>query len=255
MGTVTKALELLNIMANSPAPLGLTALASKAQYDKATTRRMLIELLANGFVEQDTESRSYGLGPALQSLGKLRESRFPLVKTVQPFVKALAKKTEEMVHATEYGNGFLYSISVEESTKANRISLELGQKLPLHATASGIAFLAASTDSFIETVLKKPLATFTPQTTIDKKSLIKSIIETSARGYSISNQTFDEGVHSVAAAYYSASGKPLGTIAIAMPTLRATPKMISANGKLVSRAVTEISASLGFNKSHLRSAS
>ena len=255
MGTVTKALELLNIVANSHAPLGLTALANKAQYDKATTRRMLLELLANGFVEQDSESRNYGLGPALQSLGKLRESRFPLVKTVQPFVRALAKQTEEMVHATEYGNGFLYSISVEESTKANRISLELGQKLPLHATASGIAFLAASTDSFIDAVLKKPLASFTPLTTTDKKSLMKSIVETSARGYSISNQTFDEGVHSVAAAYFSARGKPLGTIAIAMPTLRATPKMIAANGKLVSRAVTDISASLGFNKLHLRNAS
>ncbi len=255
MGTVSKALELLNIMANSPAPWGLTALASKAQYDKTTTRRMLLELLTNGFVEQDTESRSYSLGPALQSLGKLRESRFPLVKTVQPFVRALAKKTEEMVHATEYGNGFLYSISVEESTKANRISLELGQKLPLHATASGIAFLAASTEAFIEAVLKKPLASFTFQTSTDKKNLMKSIAETSARGYSISNQTFDEGVHSVAAAYFSARGKPLGTIAIAMPTFRATPKIIAANGKLVSRAAIEISSSLGFKKSHLRSVS
>jgi DNA-binding IclR family transcriptional regulator len=241
VGTVSKALELLNIMAEPNAPAGLTKLALAAGYDKATTRRMLLELSANGFVEQDSETRNYALGPALQFLGRARENSFPLLRTLQPFVRNLAKQTEEMVHASEYGNGVLYSICIEESTRANRVSLDLGQKLPLHATASGIAFLAKASDAIIEVALRKPLKDFTRKTPTQRDSLLRSIIAARELGYSIGNQTFDEGVHSVAAAFTGPQAKPLGTIAIAMPSIRATPAEVEANGKRVREAALEIS--------------
>lgn len=248
MGTVSKALELLVIMAESNSPMGLTKLATAAGYDKATARRLLLELAANGFVEQDTVSRNYALGAALQYFGRVRENSFPLFRTVQPFVRTLAKQTEEMIHATEFGNGVLYSICIEESSRANRVSLDHGQKLPLHATASGIAFLAASTDAFVEAVLKKSLQAFTSKTLTSRSDVLRSVSEAKIRGYSISHQTFDEGVHSVAAAFRGATGKAFGTIAIAMPTARSSPEATEDNGGLVRDAARDISAILSGRK-------
>jgi DNA-binding IclR family transcriptional regulator len=244
VGTVSKALGLLDFLKDPNASYGLTDIAKLSGFDKATTRRLLLELVANGFVEQDEISRDYLLGPSLQMLGRAREERFPLYKTAYPIVKQLSEVTGETVHATEYSAGVLISICTEQSDKANRVILTTGQKLPLHATASGMAFLAASAPAFVEGVLRKPMDAFTKTTQIDRDALLLSVNDTKARGYSISNQSFEDGVHSVAAAIIDNRGKPIGTIAIAMPTTRATPTNIEANGPLVRQAAQNISIRL-----------
>ena len=255
MGTVSKALGLLNILAGAHAPKGLTEIAKAAGFDKATTRRLLVELSSNGYVVQDSDSRDYELGPALQVLGKTREERFPLYRTTLPFVRALAEQTDETVHATEYSSGVLLSICIEHSTKANRVSLEQGQRLPLHATASGIAFLAASQPAFVDSVAGKPLAHFTPTTSTSREALLKVVQEAKKRGYSISNQSLEAGVSSVAAAICTQVGKPIGTIAIAVPTLRMSPKTIAEFGALVRKAADEVSHHLSGRATNMQKSS
>ncbi len=248
MGTVSKALGLIELLRGSGHPLGLTELARLAGFDKATTRRLLLELAANGYVEQDGDSRGYALGPALQMLGRARESRFPLNRAIQPAVRTLSELTGETVHATEYCAGSLASIFTVESGKANRVILEHGQKLPLHATASGYAFLAASSEAFVEGVCRRQFEMFTPTTPTDGKTLLDIVRATRERGYSISNQSMEEGVSSVAAAIRGAGGKPVGTMAIAMPASRVTPEVIREYGELVRKSAAQVSARL-FGKS------
>ena len=244
MGTVSKALNLLDIIKSPAVRLGLTEISKLAGFDKATTRRLLLELIANGFVEQDEVNKHYVLGAALQMLGKAREERFPLFKTIRPIVRNLAEATGETVHATEYGAGVLISVCAHESTKANRVSLVVGQKLPLHATASGMAFLAASSPAFVETFMRKPRDKFTINTPVEADQLLKLVAQAKTRGYSISNQSMEEGIHSVASAFVNTSGKPIGTVAIAMPSIRASKTKIDEFGIAVAVAAQEISLKL-----------
>ena len=244
MGTVSKALGLLDFLKSTDTQLGLTELAKLAGFDKATTRRLLLELMANGFVEQDEIDKYYVLGPALVMLGKAREERFPLYKTVLPIIKNLAEETGETVHAAEYGAGMLISICIQESEKANRVSLDAAQKLPLHATASGIAYLAHCSSAYVEQFLRKPRSRFTKTTPLTNEEILKLLAVTRSRGFSTSNQTLEDGVHSVATAFVDARGKPIGTVAIAMPSSRTTASTIDKFGALVKLAAIEISAKL-----------
>jgi DNA-binding IclR family transcriptional regulator len=255
VGTVSKALGLLDILKTPDSHLGLTEIAKRAGFDKATTRRMLVELMACGFVEQDDSSKNYVLGPSLQMLGKAREERFPLYKTVQPIVRALSEVTGETVHAAEYGAGMLISVCTQESDKANRVSLTMGQKLPLHATASGIAYLAASTPQFVEQHLKKPRQAFTTSTPVNTDDILQRIQQAKLRGFSLGNQTMEDGVHSVAAAFVDQRGKPVGTIAVAMPSMRATPAKLETCGKATLQAALAISTKLFGPQANLRHAS
>ena len=255
MGTVSKALGLLDFLKDPSARLGLTEIARLADFDKATTRRLLLELMANGFVEQDHSGKHYVLGPSLQLLGKAREERFPLFKTVLPIVRTLAETTGETVHAAEYVAGSLMSVCIQESDKANRVSLSPGMKLPLHATASGLAYLATATPAFVEQFLRKPRSTYTSHTMVDAAQIQKLIKQTRASGYSISNQALEDGIHSVAAAFVDTKGKPVGTIAVAMPSIRATAAKIAACGDAVKAAVVETSMRLYGQSFHLHKAS
>ena len=244
MGTVSKALLLIDILSGPEARLGLTEIARASGFDKATTRRLLVELKANGFVEQDETRRDYMLGPALLRFGRLREARFPYARIADPVVRALAEATGETAHASEYGGGVLASIAVQASDKSNRVIVELGEHFPLHATASGLAVLSASPAAVVDAVLAKALARFSDQTQTDPARIAALVEQTRARGYALSDQLKERGVHSVAAAIRSPTGLPVGAVAVAMPSVRATPDAVAKAGALVRDAAADIAAQL-----------
>jgi IclR family transcriptional regulator, acetate operon repressor len=124
------------------------------------------------------------------------------------------------------------------------VIIDVGQKLPLHATASGLAYLSAAPPPVIEAALRKPLARFTDLTCTDPAAVADLITTARRDGYSQSDQLTEIGVHSVAAAILNPRGLPIGAVAIAMPSVRCTPQIMAQCGVLVRDAATEISARL-----------
>ncbi len=244
MGTVRKALGLLDILAHPDQRYGLTDMARLSGFDKATTRRLLLELKADGFVEQDEDTRAYLLGPAVLMLGRAREERFPFFKIAQPTVRALAEASGETAHVSEYVAGAMASICTQESDKSNRVIVLVGERLPLHATASGLAYLAASTDAFVNTALHKPLVRASVKTITDHDTLWQILHTARSKGYVECNQLRSEGVFSVGAAIVNPRGAPIGAIAVALPSMRAEPEKIAEIGAMTAAAAAEISTRL-----------
>jgi IclR family acetate operon transcriptional repressor len=245
MGTVGKAMTLLEIFSAERTEVGLSELARIAGYDKATARRLLVSLMQHGLVEQDRESRFYRLGAGLVRLARIRESQFPLLQIAIPVLQRLAAETGETVHLSEYSARGLASIHVEESPKANRVSVAVGQMLPLHATASGLAFLAFAERRLRDKCLSAPLTAFTPHTVADPSLFAEQVATTRRRGYSIGSQGFEEGVFSVGAPILGPEGTALGALAIASPLVRIGPAEVEKFGAAAIEAAREISDRLG----------
>lgn len=241
MSTVGKALSLLDSLSQLDNDSGLTDIARLCGLDKATTRRLLVELEKHGFVEQDQETRKYRIGSAPVRLARIRESRYPLLRVAVPFVKALVEATEETVHLSEFAGGRLATIHVEDSPRAHRVIVEIGTYLPFHATASGLAFLAFSAQNRIDAALAQPLETFTGHTVTDGAALRRMLKDTVERGYSIGDQGMEVGVVSTAAPILSPAGKPIGTITIAAPLARANDATLARFGAAVTDAAKRIS--------------
>lgn len=241
MSTVGKALSLLDNLSQLTNEAGLTDIARLCDLDKATTRRLLVELEKHGFVEQDQESRKYRIGAAPVRLARIRESRYPFLRIAIPLVKELAETSEETVHLSEFTGGRLSTIHVEDSPRAHRVIVEIGTYLPFHATASGLAYLAFSGQQQIDTALSHPLTTFTDHTITDPTAVHRMLVETMERGYSISNQGLEIGVVSAAAPVQSPAGKPIGAIAIAAPLARASAATLKSFGSAVVDSAKRIS--------------
>ncbi|TPJ79087.1 IclR family transcriptional regulator [Mesorhizobium sp. B2-6-2] len=244
MSTVAKAISLLEMLGRGTPETALADLAKGAGFDKATTRRLLVSLIAQGLVEQDEATRRYRLGAGLTRLALMREAQFPFLRVAVPMVNLLAAETEETVHLSEYSKRGLISVHVVESTKANRVSVQPGEVLPMHATASGIAFLAFAEDRIREAVLAGPMAAFTPYTIGDAETLAEHIAAARARGHSTGSQGYEEGVLSVAAPILGADGFAIGTIAVAAPGVRAQKGDIERYGTRVAAAAHGISERL-----------
>ncbi|WP_434721550.1 IclR family transcriptional regulator [Mesorhizobium sp. RIZ17] len=240
MSTVAKAISLLEVLGGGAAEAALADLARAAGFDKATARRLLVSLIAQGLVEQDETTRLYRLGAGLTRLALMREAQFPFLRMAVPVVEALAAETGETVHLSEYSKRGLITVQVIESAKANRVSVQLGDVLPMHATASGIAFLAFAEERLRQGILAGPLPAFTPFTIGDAATLADHVAAARARGHSIGAQGFEEGVMSVAAPILGADGYSIGAIAVAAPRVRTQKADIERLGVIVTAAGREI---------------
>jgi DNA-binding IclR family transcriptional regulator len=244
VSTVGKAISLLELFSIDEPELGLSDLARRAGYDKATTRRLLVSLAEHGLVEQDAVARFYRLGPGLTRLARLREARFPFLQTSLPFIRELATSTGETVHLSEVNNASLLTVHVEHPARANRVNVNLGELLPLHSTGSGIIFLAHAREAVRQAALSQKLTAFTPHTVTDPIALLALIDEARRRGYSIGNQGYEEGVSSVAAAILGADGYAIGTLAVAAPLVRTSKKISVERGETVAAMAAAISEKL-----------
>lgn len=244
MTTIGKALTLLDLIAGLPHEAGLSELSRLGGLDKATTRRFLVELERFGFLEQDEQSRKYRLGAAPLRLAQIREARLPLLQTGVPLLRRLAARCGETVHMSEFTAGRLSTIHAEESFRAHRVTVKVGTLLPLHASASGLAYLAFSPPLLIEDYLSRPLERFTAHTIVETEPLRALLEETRRRGYSVNRQGLETGMISVSAPILAPHKPPVGAVTIAAPLVRVDEGGIDALGQAVMETAADLSAAL-----------
>lgn len=244
MGTVAKALSLLDFFSKECPDLSLVDLSRSAGFDKATTRRLLMELASHGIVEQNPTTRNWRIGPGALRLARLRADQFPLIEVARPVVEDLVRDAGETVHMSELTGGKLCNVLVLESARAIRVSLSLGQILPFNCTASGMAMIAFGPPEIRKAVMKGPLRAVTPNSIVDHAVLAVHADQARERGYAIAEQGFEEGVVSVAAPLLKLDGVAFGALSVATPSHRITPEVIGAHGDRVRAAASRIQASL-----------
>ncbi len=245
MGTVSKAMTLLETFSVASAELGLTDLARAVAFDKATTLRLLRSLAGHGMVEQIAGSKRYRLGPAILRLARIREANFPLVEAARPVLEDLSRQTGESCHVTEASAEFMISVLVADGSKAIRVILTEGQRLPFHCTASGLAYLAFGPSEAKERVLRKPLKRLTPKTVVRAIELRKLIEATRVQGYAMAAGTYDVEAVSVAAPVCDANGVAFGSVSVATPAARMSEAVLLRHSAAVASAARDITRKLG----------
>jgi IclR family acetate operon transcriptional repressor len=244
MSTIGKALSLLEQLSRLRHDVGLSEMASRCALDPATARRYLCELERHGYVEHIPETRKYRIGAMPVHLARVREERFPFLQTAVPVATFLSGVIGETVHVSQCIGERLSVIHVEHPQRANRVHVEIGDHLPWHATASGLAVLAASPAWFVDSVLTNPLAAFTKHTQTDHTQLRLAIQDAIDLGFAVNLQGLDEGVVSFAAAIGEPGAGPVGAISIAAPLERFERATMLDLGQKVAASAHQISCSL-----------
>ncbi|WP_420336277.1 IclR family transcriptional regulator [Roseibium sp.] len=246
MGTITKALNLLNHFCPGRAEIGLTEFRTLSGQDKATVHRHLIELAANGFLEQNPVTRGYRLGPAILRLAAVRERLFPARTIVAPIVERLASELGELVHVSlREGLHLSPLIHHDALIHGTRVYFDEAELLPLHATASGHAMLAFGPEHLLPDVLKDDLPASTAYTTTDPARLSEIVDDVRGRGIAFVDQGFETDVSSFAAPLFGDQQEAIGTIAVAVPTLRMTDDMKRRIRDALPETAAEVTDKLG----------
>lgn len=246
MGTVTKALELLNLFTRARPLIGLSDLARLADLNKATCYRLVSELCDFGLVEQIGTTKEYRLGPAVLRLSALREVQVPTREAAMPVLQALAHKTGETAHLSMVMGGSLHTLGFAYSTQhMTRVTMEDAEVLPFHATSSGLAVLAFQAEAFREAVLAQPIPRLTGRTETSPQALRARLAEVRGQGYAESRGSFQAEVHSMAVPLFNALGDCVGAVAVAALASRMSEDQRRLIRYSLTAAATEITTLWG----------
>jgi|GEM_PF-81874 len=246
MGTTSKALSLLDLFSQSTPKIGLSELARRSGFNKATAHRLMSDLAAHGFVEQTGPAREYRLGPAVLRLAQLREAAVPMREVVGPMLAELAAETGETAHVSLVQGGELVLFDFAYS-QAHGTLVTMGDApvLALHATSSGLAVLAFCEPAFVDRTLGGKLGAFTAKTRTDPEVIRAALEPVRREGVAESEGGFETDVHSHAMPLFDVHQHCIGAIAVAAPAARMDDALRATIRAALRRQAPRLTAALG----------
>lgn len=207
--SIDRAAELLEALAAAPEPETAPALADAVGLNRSTAWRILATLEHHGLVERDPDTSRYRLGVRILGLAAAAGDE-PLVRLAHPILRRLADATGETVNlAVARRLELVYADQVQ----ARHVMAPnwLGHTVPLHATSTGKAFLAALPDAEL---VPLALERFTATTITDPAALRAELATVRERGYAVSLGELEAALWGVSAAALDAAGRPAAVISV-----------------------------------------
>lgn len=218
--SVRKAIMLLRATADDRAA-NVSSLARDAGLPRATALRMIQTLEQEGFLLRIPGDERVLLGPELLRLARNTDEQLLLREVARPVVGGLVAELRETVTLSVVAaDGGLDLVSQVDAPAQLRPQSWVGQRFPLHASASGKVLLATWDGERLERFLAEPLPRFTPSTITGAAALRDELVRVRERRCALSRDEEEEGLSGISTGIHGPDGELLGVLTIGGPTQR-----------------------------------
>ncbi len=252
--SVTRALFLLELLAEETTPVTLSELSQKANLKMTTVHRLLTTLMSKGFVEQDHISLRYQLGVKAFQIGNAALFVNDLRSVARPFLKQLLEMVNETINLAVLEDTEVIYIDQIESTNMVIVKMfaRIGSKGPAYCTGTGKVLLADLSDEEIQKRFSRvDFVPFTENTITDINRLIKALRKIRLDGYALDFSERDPGVTCVAVPIKKLNGRVQAAISVSAPAQRISTERINQEILPALMSVADnISQKLGFTSRH-----
>ena len=215
-GSLSRGLQIIEILADGHDGLPLTEIARKAGLSKSSTHRLLQTLVQEGFVAQDGDtSQHYRLSLKLLWLASNLVDGLGLDQLVQPLLTELANATRETVHMALLDGNLAVYVEKIDSPNSIRMYSRVGKRVLLHCTALGKAILAYLPEDRVREILAADgLPRRTANTITDLETMLEHFALIRSRGYALDEEEHEEGIRCIAAPLFDRQKRVVGAISI-----------------------------------------
>jgi DNA-binding IclR family transcriptional regulator len=245
---VERALQIMDCFDDGHPEMGISEIAQVVGLHKATAYRIVTTLVNYGYLEWLPDSQKYKLGLELSNLGYKVIRQMDLRKEALPHMRKLVQEWDETCDLSIYNQGRAFYIEVLRGSHALTIAATVGQRLPVHCTASGKLFLAYLPPEELDSILDQPLTAYTEQTITSPKKLRDQLEIVREQGYAIDNEEYELGICALAAPIFNHSGAVIAAIGGPSPTSRMTSERIAEIAAAYKEAGEAISRRMGYDR-------
>lgn len=219
--SVVKAISLLRAIAAERDGLNVSALARGNGIPRATALRLIHTLETEGFVLRTPGDDRVLLGPELLRLARGRDVTSLVRDIARPVIEDAAEAIRETVTLSVVApDGGLDLVDQVDAPHQLRPRVWVGQRFPLHVSASGKILLAAMDDEARREALGAPLERYTAASITDPLALEHELERVRADNWAVARDEEEEGLTGVGVGVRSSSGDLLAVVTCGGPTQR-----------------------------------
>lgn len=243
--TLLKGLRVLETLARSPGPRGVSDLARELELTRSNVHRTLQTLAAAGYVRHGATAGTYECTVKLFELSSAVMERVDVVRCAAPHMQTLADVTQETVHLAVLSGSEVVYLHKIEGPQPVRAYSSIGGRAPAHCVASGKALLAARTDAELAALLPDDLPRWTSLTLPDRAALLLELASVREQGIAVNRGEWRDSVGGFAAMVVNARGEVEAAVGISGPIDRMVPARGPECRNAVLVAAAAISRELG----------
>ena len=226
--------------------VGVTEVAAELGVHKSTAFRLIGALESGSLLEQDGERGKYRLGRGILRLAAATTGRLELPTESRSVCRHLAAKLGEAINVAIFDGGETTNILQEYGPSAITGRNWIGQRTPLHATASGKVLLAWMDPVAQKEALSSRLHRYTPHTVTEPATLEAELATVREQGWASTTEEFEIGLNAVAAPLRDATGDVVAAVGVSGPSYRLTTGSFPTVAADLLVGAQEINARLGY---------
>lgn len=250
--SIERALNLLEAMAEAGTPQGITALAGKAGLKASTVHRLLTTLVHRGYVTREGKGGRYRLGLKLLEIANAALVFSDVRGVVRPFLEELVEYCNETANLAVLDQTEIVYIDQVESHNYIIVKMlaQVGNRGPIHCTASGKVLLAHSDQETIDWIISSlELKKYTSETITAVGELKNELALVRENGFALDYGEMEEHVRCVAAPVFNHEGTVVASISVSGPSNRLSAYyMKNELARAVMESAALASAGLGYMK-------
>lgn len=240
-GTVGKALDVLEMVADRGEPVRFSELLEGSRYPKATLFRLIQTLTKQQMLRHDPTLGTYTLGVRLVRLAHSAWAQSSLAPIARPHIDALSRQTGETIHLAQLDRGQVLYVDKRNAVQAIEMFAQAGKVGPAYCTGVGKAMLAFLDDEHLQEALKsQSYYRHTPHTLTTERDLRAELARIRERGYAFDREEHEPGIICCAVPILSRAGKVLGAISLTTSTNRSTLDQLATASQTLLDAAGQI---------------
>ncbi len=171
IGSVQRALSLVDIVANSSRPVPAKSLAAASGLTTGTTYNLVRTLIHEGYLVSEPDGLV--LGPRFPGFHSQQDSHGVFLARVRAALNQVADQTGVTAYLSRYSDGEVHLVDIVDARRSPRVELWVGLQDSAHATALGKQILAElSPEERLDYLSRHPLDELTPHTISDRRALL-----------------------------------------------------------------------------------
>jgi IclR family acetate operon transcriptional repressor len=223
--SVDRALDLLEALASSGRPLGVSDLAALTALPEGTTHRLLRALLQRGYVRQ-TPDRKYALG---SSVLRLRDAGHRMLAAAAgPALSRLVEISGETANLAVLEGDLAVYVAQVPSARTLRMFAEVGRQVYVHCTAVGKVLVADLPAPHVRALLARVgMPARTPATITDPEAYLAELERVRQQGFAVDDGEEETGVRCLGVPVHDGSRVVAG-VSVSGPAERLLPNDLPA---------------------------
>jgi len=241
-------LKILEDLSAQPQGSSVTEIAKRLGLPKNSVFRIVRTLAANGFLLE--HEKIYRFSPKILSLGYAGIQRTNLIEASLKEMYALRDEVNETIFVGTLAQNQVVILEQLPSFQLVKFTIEIGHRVPIHASAPGKAILAFLPQGEQQDLLEHIAFTrFTDRTIPGMKTMLQEIEKIHAKGYALDLGEEAADIFCVASPVFDYREYPIASIWASGPDFRLSKMDLDHVGGIVREHALRVSHEFGYDPS------